>query len=152
MAFIDSTAEVPSVVMAAKFLRLVSTIDSTLIIGNLKSPAILLKSKLANGFWKAPLAYIGNSYGNGLGKDGDRVRGNQNLDRKCCGAQRCLIYVLRLRSQGTFVHCTKKSGIGSLRASFPGNRIFFKELNPALRGLQPAVQGRHGLGEVGGIV
>ena len=55
--FIDSTA-VLAVVSAAKFLRVASTMVSTLIIGNLNSPAILLKSKSANGFLKAPLAYM----------------------------------------------------------------------------------------------
>jgi hypothetical protein len=35
---------------------------STLIIGNLNSPANLLKSKSANGFLKAPLAYMGISW------------------------------------------------------------------------------------------
>src|SRR5471030_1270571 len=152
MAFIDSTAEVPSVVIAAKFLRLVSTIDSTLIIGNLNSPAILLKSKLANGFWKAPLAYMGKLLRKGWGTTGSGNAETQNSDRKCCGAQRCLIYVLRLRSQGAFVRCTKILRISTFRAFFPRNRIFLKELSPALRSLQTAVQGRHGLGEVSRIV
>jgi len=49
------------VVTAVKFLRLVSTTVSTLTIGNLNSPAILLKSKSANGFLKAPLAYMEGS-------------------------------------------------------------------------------------------
>ena len=61
MVFIDSTAAVDAVVMAAKFLRPVSTTVSTLTIGNLNSPAILLKSKSANGFLKAPLAYMEGS-------------------------------------------------------------------------------------------
>jgi hypothetical protein len=44
--------------MVAKFLRAVSTNVSTFTVGSLNSPEILLKSKSAKGFLKAPLAYM----------------------------------------------------------------------------------------------
>src|SRR5450631_4167900 len=83
IAFIDSTAVVEAVVMAAKFLRPVSTIDSTFTVGSLNSPAILLKSKSAKGFLKAVLAYIGISWD-------IRVLKLTHRQCLCCGAQRRL--------------------------------------------------------------
>src|SRR6266852_6403452 len=83
IALIDSTAAVLAEVSAAKFLRVVSTMVSTLMVGSLNSPAILVKSKSANGFLKAPLAYIGVSW---------RAKCVKLwADPLCCGAQRGLI-------------------------------------------------------------
>src|SRR5215470_1845964 len=96
MVLIDSTAAVEAVVRAAKFLRLVSTMVSTGTTGNLNSPAILVKSKSANGFLKAPLAYMGKSP-EVTGKAETRLR------RFCCGAQRRSIYVCAAASQGTIL-------------------------------------------------
>src|SRR5690349_17916759 len=56
-----------------------------------------------------------------------------------------------------FVRCTKYSLIGQilLRCRFGAARsiaISFKDLRPSLGGLQPSVEGCHGLGEIGRIV
>ena len=58
MVFIVSTAAVLAEVITAKFLRAVSTKLSTFMVGNLNSPANLVKSKSVKGFLKVPLAYM----------------------------------------------------------------------------------------------
>src|SRR5260370_14599413 len=107
------------VVSAAKFLRPVSTKVSTGTTGNLNSPAILVKSKSANGFLKAPLAYIGKS------PDGHGIKAETRLLRFCCGAQRQAQFMYALQQvKRHLVHCTKNSAIVR-------NYIFSKKVRPS---------------------
>src|SRR5260221_8780601 len=99
MVFIVSTAALLAVVISAKFLRAVSTMVSTLTVGSLNSPAILVKSKSVKGFLKVPLAYMGDLLTRRSMKDW--------AEPLCCGAQRPSIYACAAPCQEYFfVHCT----------------------------------------------